>query len=202
MKLLLARLATHRNALWQWFVRHAESKHALAWLGTIAFFDTIFLPVAPELFMVALMLAHPKRWKAYLAVGLVMSTLGAVVAYGIAYFLFDQFGRILIHTYHLRHTFVAAQHMFGAHVFETMLTTSFTPIPDKVFIYAAGFLKVNFFLFLAGHIIGRGARMALLLYCTGRYGKHIIDLIDKYLLWFGIFLVGVVSAYVAWQWLF
>ncbi len=200
MKLLFARLATHRNQLWQWFVRHAESKHALGWLGLIAFFDTIFLPIAPEIFMVALMLAHPKRWKAYLVVGLLASTAGAVVGYGIALFLFTQIGTLLLHTNAAQHAFVAAQQLFDAHVFITMFTTSFTPVPDKIFIYAAGFLKVNFFLFIAGHFIGRGARMAALLYLTGRYGKHVIDIVDRYFLWFGgaVLALGVLYAIVWW----
>lgn len=202
MKLLFARLATHRNQLWQWFVRHAESKHALAWLGLIAFCDTIFLPIAPEIFMVALMLAHPKRWKAYLAVALLASTAGAIVGYSIAFFLFTQVGPFLLRTEAVQHAFVAAQQLFGAHVFITMLTTSFTPIPDKVFIYAAGFLKVNFLLFIAGHFVGRGARMAALLYFTGRYGKHVVDIVDRYFLWFGIGVVVLAGLCVTARWLF
>lgn len=200
MELLFARLVEHRNRLWQWFTRHAESKHALGWLGLIAFCDTIFLPIAPELFMVALMLAHPKRWKAYLAVALVASTAGAIVGYFVAYFLFDQIGMALIHAYGLGHAFLAAQQTFGAHVFLTMLTTSFTPIPDKVFIYAAGFLKVNFFLFIAGHFIGRGLRMLGLIYLTARYGKHVVDIVDRYFLWFGVALLAGGALYATVRW--
>ncbi len=200
MKLLFARLATHRNQLWQWFVRHAESKHALGWLGIIAFFDTIFLPIAPEIFMVALMLAHPKRWKAYLAIALTASIAGAIVSYFIAYFLFTQLGPLLLRSDAMQHAFLAAQHLFGSHIFLTMVTTSFTPVPDKLFIYAAGFLQVNFFLFIAGHFVGRGARMAALLYLTGRYGKHVIDIVDRYFLWFGgaVLALGVLYAIVWW----
>ena len=200
MKLLFARLATHRNQIWQWFVRHAESKHALGWLGIIAFFDTIFLPIAPEIFMVALMLAHPKRWKAYLAIALTASIAGAIVSYFIAYFLFTQLGPLLLRSDAMQHAFLAAQHLFGSHIFLTMVTTSFTPVPDKLFIYAAGFLQVNFFLFIAGHFVGRGARMAALLYLTGRYGKHVIDIVDRYFLWFGgaVLALGVLYATVRW----
>lgn len=202
MKLLFARLATRRNQLWQWFVRHAESRHALAWLGLIAFFDTIFLPIAPEIFMVALMLAHPKRWKAYLAVGLLASTAGAVVGYSIAFFLFTQLGPLLLRTEAVQHAFLAAQQLFGSHVFVTMLTTSFTPIPDKLFIYAAGFLQVSFWLFIAGHVVGRGARMAALVYLTGKYGKHVVDIVDRYFLWFGVAVVALAGAYALLRWLF
>ena len=202
MKLLFARLATHRNQLWQWFVRHAESKHALGWLGIIAFCDTVFLPIAPEIFMVALMLAHPKRWKAYLAVALTASIAGAIVSYFIAYFLFTQLGPFLLRSDTMQHAFLAAQHLFGSHVFITMLTTSFTPIPDKIFIYAAGFLQVNFLLFIAGHVVGRGARMGALIYLTAKYGKHVVDIVDRYFLWFGMGLLMVVGLSVAARWLF
>lgn len=200
MKLLFARFVEHRTALWQWFTAHAESKYALWWLGLIAFLDTIFLPIAPEVFMVALMLAHPKRWKAYLAVALLASTAGAVVGYSIAFFLFTQLSSLLLRSDAIQHAFIAAQQLFGAHVFLTMLTTSFTPVPDKLFIYAAGFLQVNSFLFIAGHFVGRGARMGALVYLTGRYGKHVVDIVDRYFLWFGsgVLMVGVAYALLRW----
>ncbi len=200
MQLLFARLVEHRTALWQWFTAHAESKHSLWWLGAIAFFDTIFLPIAPEVFMVALMLAHPKRWKAYLAVALAASTAGAIVGYSVALFLFTQLSPFLLRTAAMQHAFVAAQQLFGSHVFVTMLTTSFTPIPDKLFIYAAGFLQVNFLLFIAGHFVGRGARMGALLYLTGKYGKHVVDIVDRYFLWFGSGLLALGVAYALLRW--
>lgn len=145
------------------------------------------------------MLVRPKRWKAYLVVGLLASTAGAVVGYGIALFLFTQIGTLLLHTNAAQHAFVAVQQLFDAHVFITMFTTSFTPVPDKIFIYAAGFLKVNFFyLLLATLSVGAlgWQRFCILQAATANTSSTS----STGTLWFGgaVLALGVLYATVRW----
>ncbi len=184
MATLLNSIANFRNRIWQWFSAHAQSKRALPWLAVIAFTDTIISPLAPEIFLVALMLAHPKRWREYLPVSIAFSTLGAVVGFYVASFLFVQFGDPILHFYGLEKGFNTARHLLLGHVFLVMTLASFTPLPDKVFIYAAGFLGVHFWPFILGFFLGRSIRMALVCYLTERFGKHILDLMGRYALWF------------------
>jgi membrane protein YqaA with SNARE-associated domain len=164
----------------QWFIRHAESRHALVWLGFLSFIDAIFFPIAPEVFLVALMLAHPKRWKQYLPVALVCSVLGAAVGYTIARFLFLQFGGPLLDFYHLKNAFESAQHLIRGHVFLAMAVGNFMPIPDKVLIYAGGFLGVHFLPFITGYFVGRGLRMSFFAFLAERFGKRLLDLVERY----------------------
>jgi membrane protein YqaA with SNARE-associated domain len=180
---------------WPWFQTHAQSRHALAWLALVAFSDAIFFPIAPEIFLIALMLAHPAKWRSYLPVAIVSSMAGAAVGYSIAAFLFHQFGEPILVFYHLEKAFTFARHFIAGHVFWAMAVASFTPIPDKVFIYAGGFLGVHFFPFIAGYFLGRGIRMALVVYLTGKYGADVLGLINRYLLWFGALLVVLATIY-------
>lgn len=181
---------------WAWFQKHAESPHALFWLGLVSFADAIFFPIAPEIFLVALMLAHPARWKQYLPVAILSSAAGASVGYLIARVLFHQFGEPILQFYHLESAFLYARHLIMGHVFWAMAVASFTPIPDKVFIYAGGFLGVHFLPFMSGYFLGRGVRMALVTYLTGRFGKHILDLINRYLLIVGVALLALGIIYI------
>lgn len=183
------------DRLWQWFVRHAESRYALLWLAVISFTDAIFFPIAPEVFIVALVIAHPRLWKRYTTVAVIFSALGATAGYFLAWFLFHQFGETILSFYGLSGAFTQAQQLIHGHVFWMMMLASFTPIPDKVFIYAGGFLGVHFLPFFAGYWIGRGARMGLIAYFTQRYGKHVLDLMRRYLLWVGAALLVVVLYY-------
>ncbi|MDB5224656.1 MAG: phoA [Candidatus Adlerbacteria bacterium] len=184
---------TVQDKLWQWFVRHAESKHALVWLAAVAFFDTIFFPVAPEIFLVALIVAHPRRWAVYLTICIVFSVLGAAAGYWLAHYLFVQFGPWLLNTPAMQAAFESARHLLHGRVFTTMAFATFTPLPDKIFIYAAGFLGVGFIPYLLGYFVGRGIRMAVTTYLTVRFGKKFIDVVNEYSLIAGaVFLVALV----------
>lgn len=176
-------ITTARDKSWAWFEARAHSKHALFWLAVVAYTDAVISPLVPEAFLAALMLARPDRWKQYLLVAIASTTAGAATGYFIATFLFHSFGEPLLHLYGLGGAFVAAQHVIRGHVFLALALASFTPIPDKVFIYASGFLGVHFVPFIAGYMLGRGARMAIVAYVVGKYGKGVIAIINRYFLY-------------------
>lgn len=180
---------------WQWFIAHAQSDSALLWLALVSFADAIFFPVAPEVFLVALMLAHPPRWKGYLVTALSFSVLGAAVGYFIAHMLFHQFGEPIIAFYGLQQTFVTVQHLIRGHVFLTMAIGNFMPIPDKVLIYAGGFLNVHFLPFITGYFVGRGIRMSVAVYLAGRYGAGALTIIKRYFTYFAALLVVLAIIY-------
>lgn len=190
-----------RDKLWVWFSEHARKSHALWWLGAISYTDAIFFPVAPEIFLVALTLAHRERSRTYLAVAAISSALGAASAYFLASFLFHQFGEPILAFYGLQKAFGSARHLIAGHVFWTLAAASFTPIPDKVFIYAAGFLGAHFVPFFLGYVLGRTARMALFVYLTEVYGQEALTLIKRYFFWFTILVVvlGIIYGMVHWH---
>ena len=193
-------LTTWHERTWAWFVAHAQSKYAPLWLAAVSFADAIFFPIAPEVFLVALMLAHPPRWRTYLATSLVFSTLGACVGYGIARLLFHQFGEPILAFYGQAHTFELVQHFIRGHVFLTMMVGNFGPIPDKVLIYAGGFLGVHFVPFITGYFVGRGIRMSVAVYLAGRYGQHALDIIRKYFTYAAAVLVTLAIIYSMVHW--
>ncbi|MDO8548197.1 MAG: hypothetical protein Q7R71_00810 [bacterium] len=193
-------LAEYHTRSWAWFQQHARSPHALAWLAFIAFIDPIFFPIAPEVFIVVLVLAHREHAKKYFTVAFACSAIGAAAGYFITFFLFTQFGEPLVALYGLQDTFIMAKHYLSAQVFLAMLLVSFTPIPDKVFIWASGVLGVPFFPFFAGYVIGRGARMALVSYVTHRFGTRFLDLVNRYMLWFSVGIVALGTIYVMVHW--
>ena len=186
--------------MWEWFQIHARSRYALWWLALVAFTDAIFFPVAPEVFLVALTLAHRERARTYFYVAAISSALGAAVGYVVASFLFREFGEPILAFYHLGPAFHTARHLIMGHVFLAMAVASFTPVPDKVFIYAGGFLGVHFAPFILGYVLGRGARMAIFVYLTERYGMAVLDMIKRYFVWAGVALFILLGLYATVHW--
>ncbi len=194
-------LTAWHERVWQWFGVHAQSRYALWWLALVSFADAIFFPVAPEVFLVALMLAHPSRWRQYLATALPASVLGATVGYLIAHFLFNQFGQPILAFYGQEQVFMTVQYYIRGHVFWAMAVGNFMPIPDKVLIYAGGFLGAHFVPFISGYFVGRGIRMSVAVYLAGRYGEQALSIIKRYAIYVGITVVvlGTIYAMVHWH---
>lgn len=184
-----------KAVFWKWLVQHAQSKYALPWLAFVAFTDAIISPLAPEIFLVALTLAHKSRWRQYLSVAIASTTIGAICGYVIATFLFREFGDPLLQFYGLGGAFETARNLIIGHVFVAMAVASFTPIPDKVFIYAGGFLGAPFIPFITGYVLGRALRMAIVVYLVHRFGQRSLEIFNKYLLWFSAILLAVAVGY-------
>lgn len=185
-----------RSRLWYWFKEHAKSRLALLWLALIAFADTLFSPITTEAFLMALVLAHRDRWRAYLPVAWIFSILGATTGYWLFYALYRSFGEALLASWGFSGVFAAAQDLMGAQIFFTMFIASFTPLPDKLFIYAAGILGAPFIPFIVAFAIGRGLRMSVVTYVVWKFGEPVLEMIDRYAVWSTVVAVAVFGIYV------
>lgn len=191
-----------RDRLWAWFVGRARGPHALFWLGVCAFLDPIFFPIAPELYLGVLILAHKDWWKHYLLVAVACSAAGAVAGYFVGALLFNQFGGPILEFFSLGAAFAAAKAQLESHVFATMLVVPFTIVPEKVFVLAAGFLQAPFWLFIVGFAVGRAARISIIVYLIHRFGSTILEVVGKYFLWFTALLLTLGTIYVMVRWYF
>lgn len=185
-----------RTRLWAWFKEHAKSRWALLWLALIAFCDTLFSPITAEAFLTALMLAHKERWKVYLPVALAFSALGAAAGYWVFYFAYTSFGEALLASWGFEGAYAMAQQLLGAHIFTSMLIASFTPLPDKAFIYAAGILGAPFAPFMLAFVIGRGLRMSVVTYIVWKFGEPMLEVVDRYAVYSTIAAVAIFAIYV------
>ncbi|MDE2213162.1 MAG: DedA family protein [Patescibacteria group bacterium] len=165
---------------WEWFSARAHGRHAIAWLILLSFLEPIFVPIAPESLMVAMILAGPHYWKKYAAITTIASTLGGIVGYSVGAFLFREFGVFLLTRYGLHQWFHVVQHLLAGNVFFVMLFLMFSPIPDKVFIILAGFLHVPFLPYIAGFFLGRALRFGLVAWLVNRWGIHILNIVRRY----------------------
>lgn len=197
---LLEHITTAREQGWGWFVEHAKSRFALWWLALLGAADTVFFPVSVEAFLAVLVLAHRERWKTFLAVSLASSVAGAAIGYWLLYLLFRSFGESLLLSWGLSDAYAAAQTIVGAQIFLTMLVASFTPLPDKLFIYAAGILGAPFVPFVLGFVLGRGARMAVVTYLVYHFGPAVLESVNRYSVYAALAAVAILAAYAIVHW--
>ena len=184
--------------LYGWCVAAAGKRHALAILIGVAFAESSFFPIPPDVMLVPMSLARPDRAFLIAAWCTLASVAGGMVGYGIGALLYDSVGAWLIHLYGYGdkvEAFRAAYAQWGAWI---ILIKGVTPIPYKIVTITSGFAGYNFGLFVILSIVTRGTRFFLLAFLLHRYGEAARHIIEKRLaLWTTIFAVVLVGGIVA-----
>src|ERR1700728_41962 len=85
--------------LYQWILSLAESEHAPYALAAIAFAESSFFPIPPDVILVPMSLARPNRALLYALICTIGSVTGALLGYPIGAFLYGTVGQWLINLY-------------------------------------------------------------------------------------------------------
>ena len=173
-------LAKTRDKIRDWALRHAQGQRAQLWLITLSFAEASFFPVPPDILLIAILLTNGARWVWYSLITTLSSVAGGVLGYAIGIFFFVFIGEPLISFYHLEESMEYVQGLFSENAFIVILLAAFTPIPFKVFTIAAGLCHIDFFVFIAASLLGRGTRFFAIGYLLRRFGDKISMLLFKY----------------------
>jgi membrane protein YqaA with SNARE-associated domain len=146
----------------------AKHPRAPAFLTGLSFAEAVVFPIPPEVMLAPMSLSQPRRSFWFATLSLLGSLVGAVVGYLLGHYayelirpLFEALGwieRIDAQVQYLRD--VAAQSPWKA--FWILVIAGFTPIPLKIFTWAAGVVGVPMLPFLASMAVGRGKRVYLI----------------------------------------
>lgn len=170
--------------LWQrlkeWTLKWAHSKHMAMALFFIAFIEASFFPIPPDILMVAILLINAERWRFYAGLTSIGSVLGAVFGYTIGWGFYEIIGYRIVEIYNLQETVNFIGEKFSEHVFLTVFTAAFTPIPFKLITISAGLFKVSLWKMVLAAIVGRSMRYFMVAYMVRLFGQKVKDLIIKY----------------------
>lgn len=147
----------------------SKHRHAEKYLCTLSFAESSFFPIPPDIMLVPMSLAQPKRAFRLALLTTIFSVLGGMLGYAIGFFMFDSISPWLQKT-HYWGKYLLAENWFKEWGFWAVFVAGFSPIPYKVFTLAAGVLQMFFLPFVLASIIGRGTRfflVALLLVAGG-----------------------------------
>jgi membrane protein YqaA with SNARE-associated domain len=166
--------------LYTWVLRLAESPQAPWALGLIAFAESSFFPVPPDVILVPMALARPERAWRYALIATVASVVGGMLGYAIGALLYDTIGLWLIKLYGYD-TKMAAMREFYAHWGAlAILIKGVSPIPYKLVTIVSGLLGYNFALFVGLSVLTRGLRFFVEVALLSRYGVPIKAALDRH----------------------
>lgn len=185
--------------IYDWCIAAADKPYALWVMGAMAFAESSFFPIPPDIMLVPMSLARPKRAWVYAFVCTLASVSGGIAGYFIGALLYDSLGHWLIQVYHLGdgvETFREGYAKYGALI---ILLKGLTPIPYKLVTITSGFAGYNLWLFILFSIISRGARFLAEAVLLNRYGDWFRVHLERHLaLFVTIFaIVLILGFYVA-----
>ena len=179
--------------LYDWVLHWAETPYGVPALFVLAFAESSFFPIPPDVLLIALALSIPKKSFRFAAICLVGSVAGGCLGYVFGILLrepFEELFRCLGH-FQAYENVLASYKDYGALY---TFAAAFTPIPYKVFTIGAGVAQINFPVFLGASIIGRAGRFFAVGALIYFFGARVKNFIDRYFnlltIVFTVILVG------------
>lgn len=180
--------------LYDWVLSWAETPYGAPALFLLAFVESSFFPVPPDVLLIALALSVKARAFRFALICAAGSVLGGIAGYAIGFYGYEGVGQPIIDFYHGHAVMEKIKTQYDTYGFWGVLIAAITPIPYKVFTISSGFFRFEFSSFLTASIIGRNFRFFLVAGLIWKFGPPIKTFIDKYFnvltIIFTVLLVG------------
>lgn len=176
--------------LYDWTISLARTPYALWALAAVAFIESSFFPIPPDVLMIPMIIARPSRAFLIAFVATVASVLGGLFGYYIGFALYDSVGVQILQFYGKEdyfNDFAVTYNTWGAWA---VLIAGVTPFPYKVITIASGVTQLSLPVFIAASIAARALRFFLVAALLWKFGAPIRDFIERRLgLMFTLFCV-------------
>jgi membrane protein YqaA with SNARE-associated domain len=190
--------------LYDWVLHWADTPYGTPALFILAFSESSFFPVPPDVLLIGLALAIPKKSFKYAAICTIGSVLGGMLGYLIGLKFIETVGMKVMTFYGLIEKYEYIQDLYIRYDAWVVGIAGFTPVPYKVFTIAAGAFKIDFPVFILASLAGRAGRFFLVAALIYRFGPSIKDFIDKYfnlltIIFFLLLVLGFILFLLIWQ---
>lgn len=175
-----------------------EGPYGVYVLFAIAFVESSFFPLPPDVFLIALCIALPKKSLKYAAICAVGSVLGGAFGYGLGMWAMEGVGRPIIDWYGLANKYDEVQFLYKEYDVLAIFAAGFTPLPYKLFTITAGAFELDFVKFMVVSLLARSARFFLVAIFIYYLGAPVKVYIDRYFnILSVVFLVLLVGGFAA-----
>lgn len=184
-----------------WFDRAiiwARHRHAPWLLTFLSFIEAIFFPVPPELMLLPMCVAQPRRGFFYAGLSLLGSILGMFVGYAIGYYALD-LAMPFIEKMGYAGEFDNIKQQAADNGFWLLLLAGFTPVPFKIFTLASGAVGMPLLPFFLGATIGRGKRVFLVALAIRLGGEKAETTLRRYIEPIGWLALAALVGLVIWM---
>ncbi|MDJ0782803.1 MAG: VTT domain-containing protein [Desulfosarcinaceae bacterium] len=166
--------------LYDWVLHWADTPHGSWALFILAFAESSFFPVPPDVLLIALAVGRPSRSFRFALICSVGSVLGGGLGYIIGWQFMAAIGEHIVAFYGLGPKVADIGDLYNQYNAWAVGIAGFTPIPYKVFTIAAGMFQINFPIFMLASLVARSARFFLVGALIYRFGPPIRAFIDRY----------------------
>lgn len=184
------------RSLYDWTISLATSRYALWALALVAFIESSVFPIPPDVLMIPMVLATPR--KAWLIAGIATasSVLGGILGYAIGALLFESVGQPILAALGKGDAVAEFNTRFNDFGFWAVLTAGLTPFPFKVITIMSGWTGMPLATFIVTSIIARGLRFFIVAGLLWKFGTPIRDFIERRLgLVFTLFVVILIGGF-------
>jgi membrane protein YqaA with SNARE-associated domain len=189
--------------LYDWVIKWAQTPYGMIALFLLAFCESSFFPIPPDVLLIAMAVAVPPKALKYAAVCSVGSVLGGILGYLIGWQFMASLGTKIVEFYGLMDKYDYIRELYQQYDAWAVGIAGFTPIPYKVFTISAGAFDINFWVFVVASAVSRSARFFLVGGLVYVFGPSIQTFIDKYFNILAVsFTVLLVVGFVAIKYLF
>lgn len=176
----MKRISDWLRKLKAWVEGFAEKPGAGWTLFWLAFAESSFFPIPPDVLLIALAILLPTKAFRYALVCSIGSVLGGVAGYFIGLEFYELIGKRIIDFYGLQEQYQAVKVLYDRNAFLAIAIAGFTPIPYKVFTIAAGAFHVSIMTLIYASALSRPARFFIVAALFFWFGPKVKPLIDKY----------------------
>jgi membrane protein YqaA with SNARE-associated domain len=169
--------------LYDWVLRMAAGRYALAVLAAVATVEATFPFAPPDVMLAPMVLARRERAWLYAGVCTLFSVLGGCIGYALGYFASD----LVVH-------FMAAigraaamnavQAQYAQIGLAVILIKGLTPVPYMVVTLASGLFRFSFPVFVAASLATRGGRFFMV--AALMQHPHAKAFVDRYFAWLAV----------------
>ena len=169
----------------------ARHKFSKPLLGFIAFIESFFFPVPPDLMIVPMVVAKREDYLKIFLIATIGSVLGGLFGYMLGVFFLDV-SMVIIELYGYEEKVFAVQNKLSTKAgvlfwLGTLFIAGFTPLPFKVFTITSGIIGFNLLIFFLICLISRGLRFFIVAYFSKKFGHKFESFIEKKgALWFSV----------------
>ena len=178
--------------LYDWLMALAQGPNAEWALAAVAFAESSFFPLPPDLLLAPMALAKPRAAWRYAAIAALASVAGGALGYWIGAALYDSVGVWLIDLYGYQDRVAALKETYAQYGAWVILLKGLTPIPYKLVTIVSGLLGYSFWTFIGLSLLTRGARFFIVAGLLHRFGDPLRAALERH---FAAFLAIIARHY-------
>lgn len=172
--------------IYDWIIRLSGNNNALIWLFIISFVESSFFPIPPDIMLIPMILATPKKAWRIAGVCTIASVIGAYLGYIIGVYFFQLIAEPLLNFYGYLEKFNEFKKLYEEYGAWIVFGAGITPFPYKIITIASGVVHLNLAVFTVASVIARGLRFFLIAWLLKTYGEKMRIFIEKNLGWLSV----------------